>query len=384
MSKLYRILYITKLVELGGGEKSLFYTVEKLDKNRFQPLVLCNNIGSLTSELKKSNIKVTIFTLGVAKKLWGFVPVISISSIIRFWKLLIREEIDLVHSNCFSGVVFASIPTKLMKIPLVWTVHGWTSGGGVQGYLINFFVDKILTVSNAVRKFILKFDRISSEKVETVFLGVNLEEYSNINETNKIRKEFGINKSFPLIGMIGRFQRVKGHYYFFKATKNIKKECPQAKFMIVGARIFERKSDKGYPEEIIKWTKEFGLENDIILTGFRNDITDILSALDVLVLPSLRESFGLVLVEAMAAGVPVVATRCEGPEDIVENNVSGILVPVKDSEALSKAVLFLLKNREKTNEMISTAKKRVEKLFNVYLQTKRIESIYDDLLSDKK
>lgn len=384
MSKPYKVLYITKLVELGGGEKSLLFTVEKLDKNIFQPTVLCHKRGSLTFELEKRNIKVAIFTFGVAKKLLGFVPIISITSIIKFWNLLIREEIDLVHSNCFSSVVFASIPTKLLKIPLVWTVHGWTSGGGIQGYLINFFVDKILTVSNAVRKFILKSNRIASEKVETVFLGVNLEEYSNINKTDKIGKEFGIDKTSPLIGIIGRFQHVKGHYYFFKAAKNIKKECPQSKFMIVGTRIFDRKSDKGYPEEIKKWTNEFGLENDIIYTGFRSDIPDILSALDVLVLPSLRESFGLVLVEAMAAGIPVLATRCGGPEDIIEDNVSGLLVPVKHSGALSKAVLFLLKNREKTNEMVSIAKKRVKQLFNVDLQTKRIESIYDELISDKK
>jgi len=208
MDRINRVLFITQLVEMGGGEKSLLSTIENLNKSRFQPIVLCPKQGSLTSELEKRNIKVIIFPFGIAKKLLGFIPIVSINTTIRTCNVLIREKIDLVHSNCFYGVVVSSIFTKLMKIPLVWTVHGWTSGEGVQGYLINFFVDKILAVSTAVKNFISKPGHISTKKIEALFLGINLKEYNNQDNSNKIRKEFGIEKNVPLIGMIGRFQSI--------------------------------------------------------------------------------------------------------------------------------------------------------------------------------
>ena len=154
MDRQTKILYITELVEMGGGERNLLSIIKNLDREKFQPIVLCPCKGSLTIELERRNIPVIISRHGIAKKLLGFIPIISILSIIRLWKILIREKIDIVHAHFLSSVIFSSIPTKLMKIPLVWTVHGWASGRGIQGLLINFFVNRVLTVSHAVERFI--------------------------------------------------------------------------------------------------------------------------------------------------------------------------------------------------------------------------------------
>jgi len=380
MQKKINILYISELLDMGGGERNLLSIVEKLDKHKFQPLVLCPRSGPLVRELEKRNIKFFIQPFGIAKKFLGFFPIVSLITIIRFGKLMFREKIGLVHANCFSGVVFASIPAKLMGIPLVWSVHGWTSGAGVQGLLINFFVERILVVSNAVRRFLCQSGLILDDKVRTIFLGVDFKVFQDTQKSDIIRQEFAINKDIPLIGMIGRLQAVKGHYYFLQAAQEIKKEFPQAKFLLVGARLFNRKSDEGYPQEIAKWIKEMGLEKDCICTGFRNDIPEILSALNMLVLPSLSESFGLILVEAMAAGVPVIATYSGGPEDIVEPGICGLLVAPKDSSALSKAALSILKNPEKAREMVSSAKKRAQEIFSLDTQVNKIEAVYNQLI----
>lgn len=379
MSELKRILYITDLVYLGGGEKGLLYIIEKLDKERYLPIVLCPRQGPLVEELEKRKIKVILTSFGIAKKIWGFFPLFSVATAIKFFKIIKWEDIDLVHANSFTALAFSALPTKLMRIPLIWNDHGWSSGAGIQGLLLNFFVTKILTVSNAIKNFISKPGIIPAEKIKTIFLGVDLKEFSNLNKSNLIRDEFGIKDDLLIIGMIARFQRVKGHYYFFEAAEKIKRRFPKVKFLVVGAKVSSYGHESRIPAEVSAWIKEFALEEDVICTGFRNDIPDILSALGILVLPSLRESFGLILIEAMAAGVPVVATQTEGPGDIIENNVSGILVPVKDSEAISKAVTFLIENKDKAEQIKLKAKRRVEELFNLDVQVKKIESVYEEL-----
>lgn len=378
-----KILYVSELVYLGGGEKGLLYIIEKLNKEKFFPVVLCPSYGPLVSELERKGIRVVFSRFGVAKKLWGFIPVISPLSMVNFFKIIKREKIDLIHSNCLTGTVFSALPAKLLKIPLVWSDHGWNSGVAIQGLLINFFVSKILTVSDSIKRFIGRSGHISPEKIETVHLGIDLKEFSTLKKNDAICKEFRIGNDSILIGMIARFQWVKGHYYFLKAARKIKEELPRTRFLVVGAKVFPYGHAKTIPQEITRWIKEFGLEDNVICTGFRDDIPDILSVLDVLVLPSLRESFGLILVEAMAAGVPVVATRTEGAEDIIQDNVSGLLVPIGEADAISKAVVYLLENKEKTEEIKRMAHRRVDELFNLDIQVERIEHIYSQLIYNK-
>ena len=377
------ILYITELVDIGGGERSLLSLIENLDKTRFRPVLLAPKRGPFTDAVEKLNGKLCLFPFGAAKKIAGAIPLVSLVSISRMWRLLKRENIALVHSNCFIGIVFACIPAKLLGIPLVWTVHGWSSADGIQGTLLNYFIARIITVSSAVKRFITKDGKIPPEKIELVFLGIDLKRYERTDPL-KIKKEFAIAENAPVIGMVGRFQAVKGHPYFIEAAKEIKKEVPGCKFLLVGARLFDRPSDRGYPDEIRRMIVGAELENDVILTGFREDVPDILSSLNVLAFPSLRESFGLVVVEAMAVGVPVVSSRCEGPEDIIEDGITGLFVPTKDSGALSTAIVSLLKDPARARFLASTAKARVTSVFDIKAQAKKIENIYAALTEKKR
>ncbi len=380
MDKKIRILYISELVEMGGGEKWLFSIIERLDKKRFLPILLCPKRGPLVFELEKRGVKVVIKPFGLAVKFFGFIPVISPLGIIRFFRVIVSEKIDLIHANCFSAFVFSALPAKILGVPLVWNVHGWTSGGGIQGALINFFAARVITVSSAVKKFIAQSGMISENKIDIISLGVDLERFKGLEEREEMRKKLGIPKGTPLIAIVGRLQAIKGHYYFLKAAELLKKEFPDAKFLIVGARLFGHKKDEGYPEQVERWIKETSFESDIISTGFRGDTLDIIASVDVLVMSSIRESFGLVLAEAMAAGTAVVSTSCAGPEDIVEDKVSGLLVPVKDYKALADAVIFLLNNPDKKEAMIEAAKNRVRQYFSLDKQTEKFETVYSSLI----
>lgn len=379
-----KVLYITELVDLGGGEKSLLYMIEALNKEQFCPVVLCPKEGPLTGELRRKNVRVVVFPFGRAEKLFGIIPILPLGGMVRVLCLLRSERIGLVHANCFLGAVLAAFACKILRVPLVWTVHGWTSGGGLQGMLMNVFIDRIITVSTAVERFLMRSDTLHPGKVQTVFLGVDLAEFRALKDRAAVRQEFHVPEAAPLIGMVGRLQAVKGHRYFLEAARLVKNELPAAKFIIVGDRLFNNPSDEGYPEQVKILIDHLGLGPDIVCTGFRNDVPDILGSMDVLVVSSLRESFGLVVIEAMAAGVPVVSTRCEGPEDTIEDNATGILVPVRDPQALAKGVISILADRERTKKMTSQARERVEKMFTVGVQTQKIEKVYAGILAGRR
>ncbi|MBN1622153.1 MAG: glycosyltransferase family 4 protein [Endomicrobiales bacterium] len=380
----YKILFISNLIKIGGGERNLLDLVSNLDRDKFAPVVICPEEGPLTEELNKKGIQVIITKFGIAKKVFGFIPVISISTISTFYNIIKNEKIDLINSNSYQGVLFTGIPAKLCKIPLVWTMHMWRLGSGIQGILINYFVSKVIAVSNAVKNYFIANSPVPESKIETVFLGIDTKKYTKLNKRSDIRNEFAVKDNGPLIAIVGRFQAIKGHIYFFEAAKLIKKEVPEIKFMVVGERIFDRKDDKDYPGQIKQIISDFGLENDVIFTGYRTDIPDILSAIDVLVMSSLKETFGLVLLEAMAANIPVVSTRCGGPEDIIEDSASGFLVKNMDPLSISNAVIKVLKNKQLRDEITNNAKNRVEQLFSINTQARKYESIYSSILEKNK
>jgi glycosyltransferase involved in cell wall biosynthesis len=184
--------------------------------------------------------------------------------------------------------------------------------------------------------------------------------------------------------MIARFQAIKGHCYFLKAAAKILQEFPEAKFLVVGAKVNPGGHEEKIPEEIMNLIDELDLKGSVICTGFRNDVPAVLKSLDVLVLPSIRESFGLILIEAMAAGTPVVSTVSEGPQDIIEDGISGFLVPVMDFKAIADSVSLILKDREKARQLAANAQKRAAEFFNLDLQAKKVENVFDELISQKR
>ncbi|PIU68061.1 MAG: glycosyltransferase family 1 protein, partial [Armatimonadetes bacterium CG07_land_8_20_14_0_80_40_9] len=145
------------------------------------------------------------------------------------------------------------------------------------------------------------------------------------------------------------------------------------KFLIVG--------DGPLREELKEQSKDLGIEDEVTFTGSRQDIPEIMAALDIFVLTSIKEHFGRVVIEAMACGKPVIATNSGAVPEIVEDKVTGILVPPEDSEKLAEAIIELLEDKEKAKEMGIAGRKRVEELFSIEKHTRQIEEVYLSLLS---
>lgn len=376
-----KILFISELVDLGGGERNLVSLMASLDRTRYTPILLCPGPGPLVDELARRGINSVTMPFGRAQKILGFIPVVSLSTMRRFARLFREQGIGLVHSNCFSGFVFSALPARAAGIPLVLTVHGWSSGWGIQGMLINRFVTAVIAVSSAVQRFFCPPGGKLARKVIVIHPGVDTQLFAPASEhRTAVRSSLSISTDAPLVGMVGRYQPVKGHRYFIEAARVIAARFPEARFLLVGAPLFNRAQDKDYPAEIAAMVRNAGIEDRVIATGFRDDMPSIMAALDVLAFPSIRESYGLAVTEAMAAGVPVVASRCAGPEDTVLDGETGFLVPVQDSAALAEKVCELLSDRARARRMGAAGRARCEALFSLRAQTEATHKLYTAIL----
>jgi glycosyltransferase involved in cell wall biosynthesis len=182
--------------------------------------------------------------------------------------------------------------------------------------------------------------------------------------------------------MVGRPDPFKGHAVFIDAALLIKKRVEGARFLIIGDASPKERGEKIYLESLRERIRDLGLADSIVFTGFRDDILSAIAALDVLVAPSvviktgihnIAEGFGRVAIEAMAAGVPVVASYTGGLKEIIESGVSGILVPANDSAAIAEGVVSLLKDPHKADAMRAAAKKEFDALYSV----KALDKLYE-------
>lgn len=379
--KLKRILYISDIVGLGGGEISLINHLSNIDRNKFLPVVLCPKTGMLTDELLKIGIETKIVYWKRIRKLFGPIIYYPFFSFIRLLSFLKKESVDVVNANSFNAMMLIAPAAKLLDIPMIWTCHGWWPTGKATGFIINNFVDKVIAVSGFVKDKLLQEGFIKPNKIVQISLGIDLLKYSNLNSNEDVRHEYRISKNAPLIGMIGRFQKIKGHHIFIKMAAEIIKTYPKAHFMIVGSEVFEDVKEAEYGREINGLIKNNGLDEKIVLTGFRYDIPQILKALDVLVIPSEVETFGMVVLEAMAAGVPVVSCAKGGPREIIKDGENGFIINDQTLSELAQRVIFLIENPQIRKTMGLNGMRHVAAHYQIGNQVEKIESLYLSLLN---
>lgn len=366
-----KILYISTESEMGGGEWSLLYLAERLDKKKFLPIVVCPSTGTFPDELEARGIRVIILPLGRIKTLN---PIPAVKTIIRLIKIILTERIHLIHANAPRANLLGGIAGRLTRRRVIWHARNFVVWGMVDtDKMFSFLTDRIIANSVAVSK---RFKDIKGygKKVSVVYNGVGLEKFNPGIDGYKIKREFGIQADVPLAGILSRMGPGKGQEYFMKAASIVKKSVPNIKFIIAGDAVLEE--ERTELSKLVNQAKELKLCDDIIFTGYRSDIPDIMASLDLVVLATEAEPFGRVAIEAMAMAKPVIATNAGGIPEVVKDNITGILVPPKDVNAMAKAIVELLNNRKRMDEMGARGRERVSKVFSIENNVKATEEIY--------
>ncbi|MFQ5788784.1 MAG: glycosyltransferase family 4 protein [Thermodesulfobacteriota bacterium] len=388
-----RVLHIITRLDKGGSAETTLLIVSLMDHEKYDVflahgLSLESNMSIMEKEAVALDISlaeakgVRLFTVPSLVRRLSFKN--DVLAFISIYRLIKRIKPHIVHTHTSKAGVLGRLAACLTGVPIIiHTPHGhvfhsyygpiMTSIFVLAEKMLSFMTDKIAALTNRERNEHLEEGISSIEKYVVIHSGVTLDRLMNMSVDIKAgKKKYGIPQDCNVIGVIGRLVPIKGHKYLVSAAKKIVKEFHNTVFVFVG--------DGYLHARLERQAESIGVRKNIIFTGWKKDATEILVLFDILVLPSLNEGMGKVLVEGMALGKPIVASSVGGIIDLVKNGENGILVPPSDSNALGNAILQLIKNKNLAKELGKNGKAKVYPEFDVTVMVKEITDLYENLL----
>lgn len=302
---------------------------------------------------------------------------------IKIIKIIKEGQYDVVHLHYFTPILrlltFLARPNLIIQ-----TEHGGIKGEiGSKRWIIMKFIHRLLaktadfytTVSDDSKNDLLKYRLTSPDKLKVIYNGINVEKFKPCeNCRNELRNQLEIKNNEFVIGTVRGLIPKMGIDHLLYSLKYILPEIDNIKALIIG---------KGPLEMGLKnLSNKLGLKDYVIFLGERNDIPKCLSAMDIFVMPSVWETFGIAAVEAMSVGVPVVAYAVGGLVEVIENNVNGVLVYERNPEMLGAEILGIIKSKEKIDKYRKNGQKRAKEYFNIDLTAERYINLYTELLNN--
>lgn len=368
------VLYIFAALPIGGAEQVLVTEVAGLDKSRYRPIVsVLSEKGPIGELIEKMGIPV--FPLGRMKRnQFDYGIIRDLKEIMR------REKVQLVHTHLYDGGKYGRLAARLAGVPaIVHTVHNIYVKRRTKHHWINRglsrFTDRFIAVSGAVKESMVQYDHISPEKIQVLYNGIDLTQMDVSEDRKEIRKALGIKPDEVVVGVIARLEEQKGHKVLLEALSLIPQLPDTLKVLLVGdgkLRLF-------LEEE----TRKRGFSTCVLFLGTRKPVFPILSALDLFLLPSLWEGFSVALLEAMAMGLPVIATRVGGAEEVITSGQEGLLIPPGNPQNLAEAIQEALAHLERFQQMAGRGRERVRQNFSEERHLTLLQELYQEVLTAK-
>ncbi|OPY61758.1 MAG: putative glycosyltransferase EpsF [Pelotomaculum sp. PtaU1.Bin065] len=372
MNKLFRLMHIVYSLEMGGVEKLVVELAKRFDRDRFDVSVCTLTEGGvLRADLEKAGIKV--FTV---KKGQG----VDYSLFSRLRKHFVEQKPDLVHSHNPAPWLYGAFAAKVSGIRhIVHTEHSNLPSDEIKMLFLEKILSRISSViisdSHVVTRRLVEGQKLSPANIVTVVNGIDTERFNVNDRSIELRRSLGIADEEVVIGNVARLEPVKDHSSLLKAFSILVRNCPRCRLILAG--------DGSLRRELERQTRDLKITESVCFLGMRNDIPSLLSIFDVFVLSSLSEGLPLVLLEAMAAKRPVVATRVGGNIEVVDDGVTGLLVPPNDADTLAHYLSMLTRSPHIRQAMGEKGRLRVKQLFDFEKMLVSYENIYADLLSRK-
>ncbi|MBI5468715.1 MAG: glycosyltransferase [Deltaproteobacteria bacterium] len=380
-----KILFLSHSSGLDGAEKCLLTLVKHLDRQRFVPFVILPSEGPFKKNLDEMGVNNYILPISW----WIHSPACAGKTCeeglkersLRVARLIEEEGIDIVHTNT-SVIAEGAIAARMTGRPHVWHLHEILQANpslrpifppSLLNKFFDFLSDSVVVVSEALRKTVNDF--IDNDKISVIYNGIEL--HGDVPQKT-LRKELCLPEEALLVCNIGHISKEKGQSTLIDAAIKIFNKRKDVWFLSVGntgnAEIMSILQDR---------IKKASIENYFKFLGLRKDIYRILKESDIYVVSSETESFSLAALEAMAAGKPIVATKCGGPEELVIDGETGFLVPVNDADEMSNAIMNLIQNDALRLRMGFKGKEYYEKNFTVERYVESFEKLYTGLSARK-
>ena len=367
-------IHVIYRLDTGGLQNGIVNLVNNMDTSKFENIICCLTQGGDFEKRLNKNIKVS----KMFKK-----PGNDYQLYIKLIKYLKEIKPTIVHTRNWAGMD-GIIAAKMARVPIIiHGEHGFEIADlisqnrkrkFIRKLVLSTMVDKIVTVSKNLKNRLINEIKIKPEKIIHIPNGVDTNKF-NIYRKEFTRKKFGFKKEDFIIGIVARLDPIKNHKTLFFAFKEIVKNYPQVKLIIVG--------DGPLREELKEKSYQLGIKNKVIFMGERDNVPEILKTFDIFVLPSLNEGMSNTILEAMATGIPVIASNVGGNPELVIDGRTGFLFSPNDVESLVQKIKTYILHPELKQKHGYNARKRVEEKFSLDQMVRRYEELYLELVERK-
>lgn len=373
------ILYLETGSGYGGSAQSLYHLLSAIDRTRFRPIVAAYSEGSGIRRIGALGIPVHLLP-GSRKAPSGYGRLLAhwlrveLPRALRLMRIIQQERVDVVHLNTdLYGAMAGLWAAVLMRRPIVCHLRLTRRPTRLER-LFGKIPHSLVVLTQHGLNFYRPF--WPSQRIQVVYDAVAAPPRHN-RVANGLRKELGLSNGVPLVGLIGRCVPGKGHGEFIQAATMVSKRYPAARFLIVGNGYG---GNPEYEATLRRLVDELRLHGTVIWVGWRDDVQQVLSELDVVAQVSTApEGFGRVAIEAMASGTPVIATSLPVFAEVIGN--AGWWVPPGDVEALAQGLQTLLEDRPHAQRLVMAGKRRARDLFSLEAHARTLERIYDEALA---
>jgi L-malate glycosyltransferase len=377
-----KLLKFVAVFGLGGTELQFVTLALSLDPSRFAVHFGCmRRWGQLLEQIDERGIPVFDYSVFTFRNLKAVRAQLRLARDIR------RHGIQIVHTYNFYANVFAIPAARLAGARVVASICDMGAYLSPRQRLVQRVVcklaDQILVNATAIKDWLIA-DGYDADRIMVIPNGVDLARFEQPARTGSLHREFGLPTGAPLIGVVGRLAPLKGLEDFLTAAPIIARRFPSARFLIVGDTLAPSERTKAiddpYMAQLKRQAAQLGLEDRLIFTGYRSDVECILAELSVSVLPSLSEGLSNALLESMAAGVPVVATRVGGTAEALHDGENGLLVPPSDPDAIANAICRLLDAPDLASQLGLAARRSIVERYSMTRMVERTSMVYEGLL----
>ncbi|PHQ26363.1 glycosyl transferase [Marinobacter guineae] len=360
-----RVLHLIDTTGPGGAETVFVQLIRELSSD-FEPVVVLRGEGWLASEIR---------SLGIEPLILDSKGSFNARYLRELVRLIRRHRINLIHAHLLGSNVYGSLAGMLGGVPVIATFHGNVDVAsqerllGLKFLIINWGASAIVSVSRQLQKALNERSTLKSGKSHLIYNGVAQPDAACAGDD--LRSLLGLPAEARLVVSVGNVRSSKGYEYLVQAVPRIKD--PATHFIIIGD------AKPSLTEPLINQAKALGVAERIHFMGFRKDARHLLAQADVFLLPSTQEGFSLATVEAMLAGVPVVATRSGGPEEIITSGCNGLLIACAAPDEIANAIESTRKNPGVV-KMVEKAKEDAKREFSLEMMVDRYKSLYLSLM----
>jgi glycosyltransferase involved in cell wall biosynthesis len=390
-----RVLFFSHTAAQGGAEIALLNLVLHLDRKNITPIVVFAADGPTVEKIRPFAqtfvLPLDASVVEARKDSLGFASALNLRAIFRaaayVWTLarfVRRHDIDLVHTNTLKADLLGGFAARLSRRPVVWHIRDRID----DDYLPSLVVRIFRLLCRAIPDFVVANSNATLQSLGLGTLAVAAHSRADVLARSSVvhdgtHLQVGAHRAregreLIRVGLIGRICPWKGQHIFVHAAALVHERFPNTRFLIVGSALF---GEVEYDRDVRRLPDVLGIQDVVTFTGFSSNVPAVIDAMDLIVHAStIGEPFGQVIIEAMSAGKPVVATNGGGVPEIVEDGKTGILVPMGNIQAMADAICRIIVDPDLAGEMGTRGRDRVRKHFTIEQTARKVESIYREVL----